>query len=60
MVDKGNGDMANWFLGGGNSVNEKLSKAIGAFGAQLGSSKMGTLTQVRIHAAQLRFSSLGY
>lgn len=37
--------MANWSSGSENSINEKLSKAIGAFGAQLGSSKMGTLTQ---------------
>ena len=35
-----------WSAGTKETLNEKLSKAIGAFGAQLGSSKMGTLTQV--------------
>jgi hypothetical protein len=48
--------MANWFSGIENSIQEKLSKAIGAFGAQLGSSKMGTLTQVSSHGFVQRFS----
>jgi hypothetical protein len=54
MMEKGKGETANWFSNE-NSINEKLSKAIGAFGAQLGSSRMGTLTQVSIHALRQRF-----
>jgi len=48
--------MADWLSGSENSINERLSKAIGAFGAQLGSSKMGTLTQVSTIALLLKHS----
>lgn len=44
-MDRTDGGAIAWSAGTQETLKTKLSKAIGSFGAQLGSSKMGTLTQ---------------